>query len=48
MKFQMISRDPNGVYVGFDNRGWLWYYVPQRGQWMLLYQEEEHATQRGN
>jgi hypothetical protein len=48
MKFQMISRDPNGVYVGYDNRGWLWYWVPQRQQWMVLYQEDGNETYHGN
>lgn len=31
-----IVCDPNGVYVGRDRRGWLWYYSPGHKNWFVL------------
>lgn len=35
MIFKMISRDPNGVYVGFTVNMDMWIYAPYSATWHL-------------
>ena len=44
MKFLGISCDPNGVYVAYDKRGWLWHYMPTVGKWILFFTGEDYES----
>lgn len=45
MKFVNVSRDPNGVYVALDKRGWLWYYLPALGKWAVYFTGETEESE---
>ena len=40
MKFVNISRDPNGIYIGYISSGVLYYYKPMLAAWVPLRLED--------
>jgi hypothetical protein len=47
MRFKMISRDPNGIYIGFTANMDMWVYAPDSASWHL-YLSGEGKTNESN
>lgn len=48
LHFVTISLDPKGCYIGTTRNGWVWYYHPGFGKWLLIAGDDEDGNDQGN